>query len=298
MPLVPDKAKQFEFSTPTFVVIAAIHIFAIALAPFTFSWPGLIAMAVIGYVAGGFGITLCYHRLLTHSSYKTYRPIKYLLTILGIMALEGGPIKWTAVHRVHHKESDEVPDPHTPFQGFLWSHILWLFYTDPELGSYDQYQRFAKDLGRDPVMRFLDKWNFVIYLLGLVALFVVGWLVADWKLGLSLFIWGGLLRTVLVWHGTWLVNSATHMWGYRNYLTSDNSRNTWWVALISFGEGWHNNHHADQRSAAHGHKWYEFDVTYLTIKAMSFVGLASDVVKPRNKDRMIKHDDAVQNNAA
>jgi stearoyl-CoA desaturase (delta-9 desaturase) len=264
---------------PTLLVIGGVHAAALA-APFTFSWTGLILCAVLIWVTGGLGITLCYHRLLTHRSYRTYKPIEYALTWFGCLALEGGPIGWVATHRLHHKESDDEPDPHTPLVHFAWSHVLWLFFKDPQLDCHEKLARFARDLDRDGVMRFFEKTFVFWYFAVATLLFGIGWAAGGWQLGLSLVVWGVALRTVLVWHSTWLVNSATHLWGYRNYKTTDNSRNTWWVALITFGEGWHNNHHADQRSAAHGHRWWEFDPTYWTIKMMQWVGLAKDVVKP------------------
>jgi len=263
----------------TIVIITLIHAAALA-APFTFTWTGFVVCLVMIWVTGGLGITLCYHRLLTHRSYRTYKPIEYLLTLFGCIALQGGPITWVATHRLHHKESDEEEDPHTPQHTFWWSHILWNFFKDPQLDKYEKIRRFAKDLDKDRVLRFFEKYFFPIYLLSAAVLYGTGHLFGGWQLGLSLVIWGVAVRTVLVWHFTWLVNSATHQWGYTNYKTGDNSRNTWWVAVVTFGEGWHNNHHADQRSAAHGHRWWEFDQTYYTIKFMQWIGLAKDVVTP------------------
>lgn len=275
----PSWVTPRRLKISTLVVISLIHAAAL-MAPFTFSWTGFITCLVLVWVTGGLGITLCYHRLLTHRSYRTYKPVEYVLTAFGCLALQGGPITWVATHRLHHKESDEEADPHTPSYNFLWAHVLWNFFWDPQLDCYDKIKRFAKDLDRDRVIRFYEKHFFTIYVLLAATLYGVGHLIGGWKLGLSLVVWGCAVRTVLVWHFTWLVNSATHMWGYTNYKTSDNSRNTWWVALLTFGEGWHNNHHADQRSAAHGHRWWEFDMTYWTIKVMQGVGLAKDVVKP------------------
>jgi fatty-acid desaturase len=285
----PPKRKahlnQRRLQIPALIVIVAVHL-GVLLAPFTFTWTGLITCLVLVFVTGALGITACYHRLLTHRSFKTPKFVEYTLTLFGCWALQGGPITWVATHRLHHKESDEEPDPHTPLVNFMWSHVGWLLYTDPQLDRYEKLRRFAKDLDRDRVIRFFQKTFVPMYILLAVALFVVGYLVNGWELGLSLLVWGTFVRTVWVWHATWLVNSATHMWGYRNYVTKDNSRNTWWVALITFGEGWHNNHHADQRSARHGHRWWEIDITYMTIKAMEMVGLAKDVVHPRKLDRM------------
>ncbi|MBI4560188.1 MAG: fatty acid desaturase [Candidatus Hydrogenedentes bacterium] len=269
----------------TIVGIAALHA-GLVLAPFTFTWSGLIVCLVLVFVTGALGITVCWHRLLTHRSFKTPKLVEYILTGCGCLALQGGPISWVAAHRLHHKEADLPPDPHTPLVNFLWSHVGWLFFTDPQLDTYDKLRRWAKDLDRDRVIRFFQKSCVPLYFAVAGALFLVGFLIGGWKFGLSLVVWGSIVRTVYVWHVTWLVNSATHLWGYRNYPTKDNSRNTWWVALLTFGEGWHNNHHAVQHSAAHGHRWFEFDVTYLTIRAMELLGLASHVVRPNNLARM------------
>lgn len=280
MALLPSWVSPRHVKYGTIAVIGLLHA-AVFAAPFTFTWTGLILCIVLFWVTGGLGITLCFHRLLTHRSYKTPKPVEYILTLFGCLALQGGPITWVATHRVHHKESDEAPDPHTPVvENFLWAHILWNFFDDPKLDSYEKCKKFAKDLDKDPVLRFFNKTFFLIYLAGAAVLYTIGHAIGGWELGLSFVVWGVAVRTVLVWHSTWLVNSATHLWGYSNYKTTDNSRNTWWVALITFGEGWHNNHHADQRSAAHGHRWWEIDMTYWTIKAMQWIGLAKDVVKP------------------
>jgi stearoyl-CoA desaturase (delta-9 desaturase) len=283
------RLSERRLQIPTLLAIVGIHA-GVLLAPFTFTWTGLVVCLVLAFVTGALGITACYHRLLTHRSFKTPKFIEYLFTLFGCWALQGGPITWVATHRVHHKDSDEDPDPHTPLVNFLWSHVGWLFFTDPQLDGYEKQRRFAKDLDRDRVIRFFQKTFVPLYIGLAVALFVAGFLIGGWKLGLSLLVWGTFVRTVYVWHATWLVNSATHLWGYRNYATKDNSRNTWWVALITFGEGWHNNHHADQRAARHGHRWFEFDITWWTIRAMELVGLARDVVHPRKLGQMVDGD--------
>ncbi|MEK7795472.1 MAG: fatty acid desaturase [Candidatus Hydrogenedentota bacterium] len=279
---MPEWATRRNLKPWTLGVIAAIHLLALT-APFSFTWTGLIVCVVMYYVTGSLGITLCFHRLLTHRSYRTPKWIEYVLTFFGVSALQGGPIRWVATHRLHHKESDLEKDPHTPNEGFLWSHMLWNLYRVPNFEGYKEYRHMARDLDRDPVHRFFQTMFFPVYFAIALAMFGIGFAFGGWKLALSLVVWGCFLRTVSVWHSTWLVNSATHLWGYRRYKTADNSRNNWWVALLTFGEGWHNNHHADQRSAAHGHRWYEIDMTYWTIRAMQWAGLAREVVRPRVK---------------
>lgn len=261
--------------------IAALHLGCL-FAPFYFSWSGVVLTVFLCWVTGGLGITLCYHRLLTHRSFKTPKWFEYFLTSLGCMAWQGGPVQWVGVHRIHHKHSDHDLDPHTPNHGFTWSHILWCMHKDSE---GQRGVDAAKDLLRDPGLALLNKYFWVpqFFLAGL--LFVLGqWvapLVGLGAQGMTWLIWGVCVRAVLVYHITWFVNSASHTWGYRNFETDDRSTNLWWVALLGFGEGWHNNHHAQQRSAAHGMRWWEFDMTYRTIKLLKLVGLASNIVEPQ-----------------
>tara|TARA_B100000029_G_scaffold294312_1_gene287664 strand:+ start:41385 stop:42794 length:1410 start_codon:yes stop_codon:yes gene_type:complete len=276
------KKDERKLQWTTIVAIGMIHVVALlAFREDLFTYSGL-AVAFFMYVLTGmFGITICYHRLLTHRSFRTYKWMEYFLTFCACQALQSGPIEWTAMHRIHHKEADEEPDPHSPLVNFLWAHAGWLFYDMPGAHTYKQYSRFAKDLARDPVQRFLNKNFYMIYIATALIIYAAGELYAG--IGLSWLIWGVFARTVFLWHATWLVNSATHLWGYRNYNTDEDSTNNWWVALISFGEGWHNNHHADQRSAAHGQRWFEFDISYVVIKCMEKLGLAWDVVSPSKR---------------
>ncbi len=259
---------------PFLSVLILVHVLAMA-APFTFSWEGFTAFVVMSFATGCLGITLCYHRLLTHRSFKTFKPIKYFLMLCGTLAFEGDPTWWVATHRLHHRESDQPKDPHSPVQdGFFWAHIGWLAYEDERLSTSRGTTRYTPELDKDPWARFLAKYFVPINVTFLAGLFGLGTLLGGTKLGISMFIWGGALRIAYVWHITWLVNSATHMSGYKNYQTRDDSRNCWWVALLAFGEGWHNNHHAMPSTAPAGHKWWEFDLTYCIIKAMQFTGLA------------------------
>jgi len=251
-----------------FTAIAFLHVVCLA-APFFFSWSALGVAILLWWIAGGLGICLCYHRLLTHRSFKTPKFFEYFLTALGCLNLQGGPIKWVGTHRIHHKESDTDLDPHSPKHGFDWAHMLWCVINDPQ-GR--QLRDYAPDLQRDPVMMWLDKYFWVPQVVVGVLLYQLG--------GWSWVIWGVAVRTVFTYHATWFVNSASHTWGYRNFETRELSRNLWWVSLLAFGEGWHNNHHAYPRSAAHGLRLLEIDPTYITIKMMSWVGLAKDIHVP------------------
>lgn len=259
--------------------ILAMHV-GVLLAPFYFTWTALAIVPLLYWLTASVGITLGYHRLLTHGSFKTPKWFKYLLTTVGCTAWQGAPVQWVGVHRIHHQHSDKDLDPHTPRHGFSWAHVLWCMFrlSEGRVGT-----DAAKDLLRDPGMRVINRLSWAPQLILMVVLFLLGEWVGSRGIsatGMSWVVWGIFVRTVLCYHATWFVNSASHTWGYRTFQTNDNSRNLWWVALISFGEGWHNNHHAHQRSAAHGLRWFEFDPTYMTIKILRRVGLAWDVVKP------------------
>ena len=252
--------------------IAALHVGA-CFAPMTFNWSAFWVFFWLQWLTGGIGVCLCFHRLLTHRSLKTPKWLEYALTLCGSLALQGGTIKWVATHRVHHAFSDRPQDPHSPNRGFWWAHVLWLFAYDEVLDHPTKYWRYAPELARDRVHQFLNKTQVLQQLVLGTVLFAFG--------GWPFVVWGVFVRTVFVYHTTWLVNSAAHLWGYQTYDTNEGSRNNWWVALLSYGEGWHNNHHAYPSSARHGLRWWELDVTYLTIKLLEAVGLASNIRLPR-----------------
>ena len=213
-----------------------------------------------------------YHRLLTHRGYETPRWLEYFLTICGTLALQGGPLFWVATHRLHHHNSDKTGDPHSPRDGWWWSHAGWLVRGDPMRDT--ALARYVPDLERDAFHRWLEQWHVVPMLVLSVLLAVWGAIRGGVFLAASLVSWGIFLRTTVELHGTWLVNSAAHTWGSRRFATPDDSTNNWWVALLTFGEGWHNNHHADPRSVRHGLAWYELDINWLCIRALRQVGLA------------------------
>jgi stearoyl-CoA desaturase (delta-9 desaturase) len=255
---------------------SAVHVGAVA-APFTFTWSGLVVCLSL-YMIVGLGLTMGYHRLLTHRSFQTPHFVEYILTVLGSLANQGGPLQWVAVHRMHHQHSDQAGDPHSPHHGIWWAHMFWWMPYIPAIDDRARLQRYVPDLARDPVHCFLERWQVVLPLALGVLLFVLGQAWAG--VGLSWLVWGIFVRTTLLYHATWLVNSAAHVWGYRTYRTRDRSTNLWWVALLTLGEGWHNNHHAFPRSARHGLRWWEVDFTYLLIRLMSFVALARQIHLP------------------
>jgi stearoyl-CoA desaturase (delta-9 desaturase) len=271
-PRASDLPKKRDY--PVGIALLIIHIGALGVfLPMFFSWSA-VAVAVIFYVITGFGITLAYHRLLTHRSLVVPKPIEYLLTIIGVLALQGGPIEWVAQHRAHHAHTDRDGDPHNSHRGMPWAHIEWLFRTNKDRVAPEDRARWAPDLVKDPGMRFIEKYNVLMTVALAVTFFFIG--------GWSWVVWGIFARLVFTYHCTWLVNSASHAVGYQTYRTGDRSTNSWWVALLTFGEGWHNNHHAFPFSARHGLRWFEIDPTWLTIKAMAALKLANNVKLPTN----------------
>lgn len=274
---------------PAVLWIGILHLGALA-APFYFTWGGLLIAVFLTWVTGCLGVCLGFHRLLTHGSFDTYRPIRWTLALFGTLAGEGPPIMWVSAHRKHHRFSDQEQDPHTPRDGAWWSHMNWMF---PHYGSHhwaSLYHQYSRDLIQDRFLRLLDQTFLWWHLLLGILLFCTG-LLWDVRTGVSFVVWGMFVRMVYVLHVTWAVNSATHMFGYRTYETRDNSRNLWWVGLLGWGEGWHNNHHAFQRVARHGHRWWELDVTYMVVAIMERTGLAWNIVrKPATFDGSIGNE--------
>ena len=276
------------------IAVVGLHMLALlACLPWLFSWSG-VALVVLGvYVFGGLGINLCYHRLLSHRSFSCPSWFEKLLVYIALCCMQDAPGRWVAAHRIHHCFADEEPDPHSPLVNFFWSHVGWLLVDTHGLNKVSNYERYARDLLRQPFYlnmerRFVPIWIYLGHavLFWLVG-FIVGWLAgsdakAGVQLGFSWLVWGVFVRTVVVWHITWSVNSLTHMFGYRNYDTEEESRNNWFVAILTSGEGWHNNHHYDPASASNRRKWWEIDLIYLTIVALEKVGVARDVVRPKH----------------
>jgi sn-2 palmitoyl-lipid 9-desaturase len=244
------------------------------LAPFAFSWSGVAVLAIL-YVVTGLGITVGYHRLLTHRSFATSKFVEHLLAAIGCLANQAGPLSWVAAHRIHHSHADREGDPHSPKSSFWWAQILWLLRYHPSFDDPVSRRRFVHDLDRDPIHRWLERWEMALQIVFAALLFGLGEL---WgHVGTSWLVWGLAVRIGLGYHVTALVNSATHKWGYRTYRVRDDSTNLWWVAWLTGGEGWHNNHHAFPRSARHGLAWWEFDPTYWVIRLMGFFGIARDI---------------------
>jgi sn-1 stearoyl-lipid 9-desaturase len=243
------KASQGTVNWITVIAMSAFHVGAVA-AFFYVDAGAMLAALVLYYVAGSFGIGMGYHRLLTHRGYKTTKWVEYLLTACGTLALEGGPIFWVATHRIHHQYSDREGDPHSPREGTYWSHMGWIFTGKAMHHDTEVLRRYVPDLSKDRFHVALTSWHWMTQV---------------------------VFRTTFGLHATWLVNSATHLWGSRRFKTRDDSTNNWWVALFTFGEGWHNNHHAHPVSARHGLAWYEVDLNWIGIRTLQALGLAWDV---------------------
>jgi stearoyl-CoA desaturase (delta-9 desaturase) len=285
----------WEYAVP----IVLFHVLALlALMPWLFSWTGVIIM-IVGVHVFGQGINIGYHRLLTHRSFKTPKWVERAFTVLALCCMEDTPARWVANHRYHHKHSDDEPDPHSPLVSFLWSHMGWLMVKNDAIHSRSAYEKYAPDIIQDPFYFKLEKQPLLgpsIYLAHALLFYVVGFAIgyftaaagesALWagvQFGLSLLVWGVIVRTVAVWHITWSVNSLTHLFGYRTYESDEHSTNNWLVAVLTVGEGWHNNHHHDPASASNQHKWWEFDISFYEIKLLEKLGLAHKVLPPRHQ---------------
>jgi stearoyl-CoA desaturase (delta-9 desaturase) len=272
-----------------FAVIAFVHLLVpLAFTPWTFVWWGIPALIIGNFVFGSLGINLGYHRMLTHSAAKFPKALERLWVIFGVCSLEGSPLWWVCTHRMHHQHSDEPGDPHSPKDDFYWGHMRWIYTADPRRQSLETYAKYVPDLMGDKFLRWLhrgEKW-LLVWLAHVILLTAAGF-----GLGFALydttddallfaaqwFLWVIVVRTVYVWHITWFVNSASHRWGYRNYETNDRSTNNWWVAILTNGEGWHNNHHAAPRACSQGHRWWEVDLTFTFVRGLQLVGLAWDI---------------------
>lgn len=253
-----------KLNWPTALYFILIHVGALA-APFCFSWSLFVTFMLLS-VLSGISITLGYHRLLTHGAFQTYSGLRAVIAYLGALAGQGGPLMWAALHRQHHQFSDEKGDPHSPVVDSLpYAHIGWMVLDMPT----PAYEKYCPDLLKCWFIRFVDR-TYPLHLFGSgVLLYLIG--------GWPLFVWAWCLRIAFTNNATWLVNSAAHRWGEQPFTQKDGSRNLWWVALLSLGEGWHNAHHAFPSDARHGKRDWEFDPTYLAICLMERLGLAWNV---------------------
>ncbi len=250
------------------IAFSIFHIGAVA-ALFFFTWPAFFVALVLYWLGMSLGVGMGYHRLLTHRSYKPPKWIEYALAVCGTLALEGGPMFWVATHRVHHQFTDRDGDPHTPRDGKWWSHIVWMLVGNATHCNIEDCSRYAPDVCRDRFLVQLSNYHYVPLAIVSILLLVFG--------GLPFLLWGTFFRVTIGLHSTWMVNSITHFWGTRRFATRDDSRNNLFVAILSFGEGWHNNHHAHPTSARHGLAWWEIDMSWWGIRLLEAAGLAKSV---------------------
>jgi len=268
-------SKPINWSTATVMII--YHVLAVA-AFFFFSWTALWLSLLLWWISGSLGIGMGYHRLLTHRGFKTPKWMEYFLTVCGTLALEGGPIFWVATHRIHHQLTDKPGDPHSPRDGKWWSHMGWIITGKAMHQNTADLAPYVPDLRKDKFYSWLSRYHWITQVaVGVTVLAFFGW-----KVTLSAV----FLRTVVGLHATWLVNSATHLWGSQRFATADDSTNNMVIALLTFGEGWHNNHHAHPSSARHGLRWWQVDTNWYQIKFLEIIGLAKDIKLPRADSRI------------
>jgi len=258
---------QINWVTASFMML--FHLGAIA-ALFFFTWKAFFVAIFLWWMVGCLGIGMCYHRLLTHRGYHTPKWVEYFMTVCSTLALEGGPIFWVATHRIHHQHSDKEGDPHSPIDGTWWAHMGWILMGKSMHHDTTTLARYVPDLAKDKFHVWITKYHYMPIIILAAILFAMG--------GLPFLLWGIFARTVVGLHATWLVNSVTHMWGSRRFKTHDLSTNNLVVALLTWGEGWHNNHHAHPTSARHGLRWYEVDVNWYGIWTLEKLGLAKKIL--------------------
>jgi stearoyl-CoA desaturase (Delta-9 desaturase) len=262
----PEREDRPDLTTAIPFLFVHLASFSAFLVPFEGWYVGL---AVGLYYLRMFGVTAGYHRYFAHRSYKTSRVFQFLLACLAMSSSQKGVLWWAAHHRTHHRYSDQPQDVHSPVQrGFWWAHVGWIF--APRNDEVELSR--VGDLARFPELRWLERWHFVPPVALAAGLLLWG--------GLPVLIWGFFISTTLLWHGTFTINSLAHVFGRRRYATPDDSRNNWFLALLTLGEGWHNNHHFYRPAANQGFFWWEFDPTFYALKALSWVGVIWDVRTP------------------
>ncbi len=284
----PRTSRISQIVTLVAVVVPPLGVLAAmgVLWNVAFHWSDLLVMAAL-YVVCAFGTTIGFHRYFTHKGFETRAPVKATLAILGCMTMQGPLTQWVTDHRKHHALSDKEGDPHSPHagngdgalgsvMGFVHAHVGWMF---SNLGM-EQGRAYGKDIYEDRMVRVIDK----LYLLWVVATlgipFAIGYAIGGFPRGIELLLWGGLVRIFLYQHATFSVNSICHMFGRQDYRARDESRNNWFIAVLVFGEGWHNNHHAFPASARHGLNRFQFDVSWWVIRGLEKLGLVWDVKVP------------------
>lgn len=279
-----------SFSWKNFVWIGALHVLAVAYFVEYFSWPAFFAFLIMHYLTGMVGITFGFHRLLTHKGFSVPRWVENFVAVCGTLACQGGPVSWVATHRLHHAYSDRDEDPHDAHKGFWYSHLAWLFVRRQDLDQFEEFKHYAPDVAGNAFFAWLERYMIPVQFICGFALMFLGAVVGsflnatgalDWHMAWGFAVWGVFVRLCATYHVTWFVNSAAHKWGSAPNGSKDLSRNNWWVGLLAFGEGWHNNHHAQPRAARHGWEWWQFDQTWIMISVLKAFGLVKNIKLPQ-----------------
>lgn len=281
-----ESASITIFNWPNFIWITLVHIIAVSLCWYFFTWQAFFLFIIVHYLVGLVGITFGFHRLLTHKGFKTPKIIANIAAFFGTLACQGGPISWVGQHRVHHAYSDQLGDPHDINKGFWHSHVGFIFMRRQDLNEVSEVLHYCPDIAKSKFFLFLENNMILLQFAVGFILFGLGGVLGkgagfDTFNAVSFAIWGIFVRLVVGYHVTWFVNSATHKWGSRPNLTTDLSSNNWWVAILAFGEGWHNNHHAQPRAARHGWHWWQLDQTWILITILKFFKLAHHIQLPK-----------------
>jgi len=268
---LPDHIDWGRILPFLFMHIACIGVIWVGISP------AAVAVALVAYLVRMFAITGFYHRYFSHRTFKTSRPWQFVFGLLGASAVQRGPLWWAAHHRYHHANSDKAADIHSPTQhGFWRSHMGWFL----SIKGYAPDLRFVRDLLTFPELRWLDRFDILIPAVLGLSMFLLGVLLSHLGLktnGLQMLVWGFFISTVVCWHATYTINSLSHLFGRQRYRTGDTSRNNWFLAIVTLGEGWHNNHHYYPMAARQGFYWWEYDVTFYLLKLMSWLGLIWDL---------------------
>ena len=287
--IVPDADLTTRIAMLTAVVFPFLGLITAIVMLWQVGFMGwsYLAMMLVGWCVTSLGVTVGFHRLMSHKAFETYRWVRALWMVIGTMSVEGAPLIWCAVHRRHHSHSDRHGDPHSPnlhgktffgkIRGLWHGQVGWLFtgyWTKPNM------EKYIPDLLKDRLLVGLNNWYGIFVLLSLVMPAAIGFLIDGWYGAMLGFIWGGLVRVFVTHHVTWSINSICHVWGSRDYSSNDHSTNNFICGFLAWGEGWHNNHHAFPSSARHGLKWWQFDVSWIVIRMMKLCGLAWDVKLP------------------
>ena len=259
--------------------VTSFHLLAIPVF-FTFSWQNLAALLIGNWIVGSLGVGLGWHRLLTHRSFKAPKWLEYVLTTFATMSMQDSPDKWVATHRIHHAFVETEKDPHSTRLGFWWAQIGWVVWGTAQDHDRATLQRYVPDLLKDKGQVLISRFYYVPIIISAAILFAIG--------GWTMVVWGVFARVVFGWHTTWFVNSLSHIYGSRPHETPDSSTNNWFVALLTFGEGWHNNHHAFPTSARHGLQWYQFDMNWIAIRLLEKLGWAEQIKTPDFKPASVE----------